>query len=409
MINITDKYRCVGCSACVEACGKQSITMQADKEGFFYPEIDLSTCINCKLCEKVCPLLNTPKSRTPKRVLAAYNKDENVVKKSSSGGVFYELAKGVLLNKGVVFGAKFNENWQVVHDFTTTLEGLDSLLTSKYVQSKVEVDTFIKLRLFLEEGRTVLFSGTPCQVAGLYGFLRKDYQNLITVDFLCHGVPSPKVWNLYLEEQVKKVAFKATAGKSSVFHSLNLMSFIKDVKFREKTKGWEKYRFVLTFNEPTGEVEKSTVLSSLFKQNPYMKGFLNDLYLRPSCHKCNFKSFQSNSDITIGDFWAIRRVAPHFYNPNGVSAVFLNSSKGESSFFMHPFEVYEVQLEDVASNKGLAPFTPPHARRDYFFQKLDSTENVSKLIEVCVKQTLSVRIVALVKRIIIKIKLITKI
>jgi coenzyme F420-reducing hydrogenase beta subunit len=178
--------------------------MREDDEGFLYPEINDAICIQCSLCEKICPVLVLVNSRKPLYVYAAKNPDEPIRRESSSGGMFTLLAEAVILRGGVVFGARFNEKWEVIHDYTENKEGLAEFRGSKYVQSRIG-NTYIQAREFLEAGRVVMFSGVPCQIAGLKGFLQKDYDNLVTVDLVCHGVPSPKVWQRYLYEVVEKI------------------------------------------------------------------------------------------------------------------------------------------------------------------------------------------------------------
>lgn len=200
MIHITDKRDCCGCNSCVQRCPKSCIRMREDDEGFLYPEVDESVCIDCGLCEKVCPVIHQARENRPIVVCAAKNKSEEIRYQSSSGGVFTALANEIIREGGVVFGAGFDENWEVKHDCTETVEGLSAFRGSKYVQSRIG-DSFKKAEQFLKIGRTVLFSGTPCQIAGLKRFLRKEYDNLLTVDFICHGVPSPGVWREYLKEE----------------------------------------------------------------------------------------------------------------------------------------------------------------------------------------------------------------
>ena len=212
MIQILDKSQCCGCTACVSICPKQCITMREDEEGFLYPVVDSSHCIDCNLCKKVCPELYPKEMREPLHVYAAKHKNEQVRLASSSGGIFTLLAEKIIDEGGVVFGVRFNNNWDVVHDYTETMEGLAVFRGSKYVQSYMG-DCYLKAKSFLEQGRKVMFTGTPCQIAGLKNFLRKDYDNLLTVDVVCHGVPSPKVWQVYLDEIARK------GGKNTVLLS----------------------------------------------------------------------------------------------------------------------------------------------------------------------------------------------
>lgn len=216
MIDIGKK--CCGCNSCAQSCPKQCISMSEDNEGFLYPSVDTNLCVECHLCEKVCPVLNISSGQYPISCYAAKSPDEQIRKESSSGGIFSLLAQKIIENDGVVFGAAFNKKWEVVHCYTETLEGLNSLRGSKYVQSKIG-NAYEQVKTFLKNGRLVLFSGTPCQIAGLKTFLRKDYENLITLDFVCHGVPSPGVLRWYLQEQIYYYAARKSS-KNSVFSLL---------------------------------------------------------------------------------------------------------------------------------------------------------------------------------------------
>ena len=263
MIQITKKVDCCGCSACAMKCPKHCITMQTDSEGFLYPIVNKEDCIDCGLCEKVCHELHPYEQRKPLNVYAAINNDEDIRLKSSSGGIFYLLAEKTISEGGVVFGARFDEDWQVVIDYAETMEGIKPFMGSKYVQART-ANAYKDAEAFLKQGRKVLFSGSPCQIAGLNHYLRKEYDNLTTVDFVCHGVPSPKVWQRYLDEVV-------TSGKQA----------INDVKFRNKSNGWKKFNFVLSYNQD----EKTHSLCSWHQQNHYMRAFLSDKIGRASCRE----------------------------------------------------------------------------------------------------------------------------
>ena len=290
MINIIDKSQCCGCAACVQACPKQCIQMLEDKEGFLYPQVDADICIHCGLCEKVCPELHLLEEREPFKVYAAKNINEEVRESSSSGGIFTLIAEQIIDEGGVVFGARFDEHWEVIHDMVTTKEDLKIFRGSKYVQSRMG-NTFKQVKCCLEVGKKVLFTGTPCQVAGLKHFLRKDYDNLLTMDFVCHGVPSPKVWRSYLSE-------------------ISQGSKIKNIEFRNKQQGWKNFCFVLDIEN----LKRGNVLSksSVFGDNIFMQAFLSNILLRPCCYACPVKCGKSGSDLTVGDFWGIEKVLPDF-------------------------------------------------------------------------------------------------
>lgn len=214
--------------------------MQADSEGFLYPKVNEANCIDCGLCEKVCHELYPYEDCKPLKVYAAINKDEEIRLKSSSGGIFYLLAEKTIAEGGVVFGVRLDEQWQVVIDYTETMEGVRAFMGSKYVQARMAT-AYADAKRFLAEERKVLFSGTPCQIAGLHHFLRKPYENLLTVDIICHGTPSPKVWAMYLDEVV-------TAGRKA----------INDVQFRNKRNGWKAFNFTMEYNKDEQSVSPIT-------------------------------------------------------------------------------------------------------------------------------------------------------
>lgn len=325
MINIIDNKDCCGCSACVQVCPKQCISFQEDSEGFLYPLVNKEICIDCGLCEKVCPVINQAQEKEPLKVLAAKNPNEDIRLKSSSGGIFTQIAEKIIEEGGVVFGAKFNDSWEVVHDFTQNIEGLSNFRGSKYVQSIIG-NNYIKVEEFLKEGRKVLFSGTPCQVAGLRLFIRKEYQNLLMVDIVCHGVPSPLVWRRYLKEEVASIA-----TENSVFTAYK-PNKIEDIQFRDKVKGWKKFSFTLKQYATQGAEKNTVLLSETLDKNIFMQGFLKDLYLRPSCHSCPSKSLKSGSDITLADYWGVQSILSQFDDDKGVSLILLNTAKGETLF-----------------------------------------------------------------------------
>ena len=360
MIKIQDKTLCCGCSACAMKCPKHCITMQADSEGFLYPVVNEAECIDCGLCEKVCHELHPYDERKPLNVYAAINKDEQVRMNSSSGGMFYLLAEKTISEGGVVFGARFDEDWQVVIDYAESMEAVKPFMGSKYVQARTAT-AYRDAETFLKQGRKVLFSGSPCQIAGLHHFLRKNYDNLTTVDFVCHGVPSPKVWQRYLDEVV-------TLG----------IRAINDVKFRNKGNGWKKFNFVLSYNHDS----KSYSLSSWHQQNHYMRAFLSDMILRPSCHDCRAKQGSSHSDITIADFWGIDREIPDMDDDKGTGLVLVNTEKGRQALDWSKVTMKESSIE-VASkyNGGLSSQTKPHPKRTEFFAALDTSSSVISLID----------------------------
>ena len=345
MIEVKNKKMCCGCKACAQICPRHCITFKEDNEGFAYPFINKNKCINCHLCEKICPFQYDKKETTPVRVYAAYNKNPEERRKSSSGGMFILMAQNVIDSGGVVFGAVFDETWMVKHIYAETIEDVYPMLQSKYVQSDVG-NSYSQVRDFLKHGRIVLFCGTPCQVSGLKHFLRKDYPNLITVDFLCHGVPSPGVWRKYLKAEIFPLAQSARTGKNSVLNlSINAVSVITDIEFRDKSyRGWKKYSFVVR-QKSTSKVDKNTVLlSDSHYTNPFMKGFLSDVFLRPSCYDCKCKNGKSGSDVTLGDFWCADKVDEKIDDDKGLSLILINNpdkillDEGKCHYKEFPFE-----------------------------------------------------------------------
>ncbi|WP_270534759.1 Coenzyme F420 hydrogenase/dehydrogenase, beta subunit C-terminal domain [Parabacteroides johnsonii] len=383
MINIIEKKDCCGCSACVSICPKHCITMLLDNEGFLYPQVDKGSCIDCELCEKVCLVLNQGEERKPLQVYAVNNPNEEIRMKSSSGGVFTLLAETIIQEGGVVFGARFNDDWEVIHDYTETKEGLAAFRGSKYVQSRIG-ESYCQVERFLKEGRKVLFTGTPCQIAGLNLFLRKEYDNLLTVDFICHGVPSPGVWKNYLEELI---ALKGNRKNSVLSHSkpiiLNSIRDISRIEFRNKRLGWKKFSFALTLSVPDGHGTKNTVLlSEPYNENIFMKGFLADLYLRPSCYACPAKCLKSGSDITIGDYWGIQNVMPEIDDDKGICCLMVNTDKGGQLLSSMGWVYRKSDYSTVIKyNIACVVSVAPNLKRKLFFDKYQKTNSLIRLID----------------------------
>ena len=275
--------------------------MHEDEEGFLYPIVESEKCVDCHFCEKVCPVLNQDPRCTPIECFAAMNQDEMIRTKSSSGGVFLPLAQAIINDGGIVYGACYNNQWEVVHSCATTNEELIDFQGSKYVQSNIGL-SYTEVESFLVDGRKVLFSGTPCQVAGLKKFLRKGYENLITIDIVCHGVPSPKIWREYMSHLP--------------------MENISAICMKDKTSGWRGYSFSLFDNKG------KKIFCERASDNKYMMAFFQNLTLRPSCFNCPAKSGKSGSDITLADFWGIEKINPSMDDNKGTSLVCANTDKG---------------------------------------------------------------------------------
>ena len=307
MIQITEKKDCCGCGACAQRCPRKCITMQSDKEGFAYPVIDTEQCTNCGLCNKVCPVINQQAEQHSIATYAATNSNGAVREQSSSGGIFTMLAEETINNGGIVFGAVFNEDWEVEHIYVDDVNDLKRLRGSKYVQSHIG-NSYAMAEKFLKEGKEVLFSGTPCQIAGLKRFLRKEYIKLKTVDFVCHGTPSPLIWKTYLKE---------------ICHT-NSITDITDIQFRNKTLGWKTYSLQIKGRENDG---KERIFREPLNKNLYMRCFLCDLCLRPSCYQCPARNGKSGSDITLGDLWGAEQICPEIDDDRGLSLVIVRKEQ----------------------------------------------------------------------------------
>ena len=328
MINIEDKRNCCGCSSCAQSCPVSCISMQPDAEGFLYPVVDLSRCIDCGLCEKVCPFIQAGEKRLPAETLAAMNKDDEVRQQSSSGGVFSALAESVIREGGVVFGVRFNDRWQPVFDYAENMDGIFCFRGSKYVQATVGT-AYRTAKTFLNAGRKVLFTGTPCQIAGLRHFLRKDYANLLAVEVVCHGTPSPLVWSDYLKD-ICRPDRREGFGKNTVLSFSKDIPEISGISFRDKKLGWKKYSFVV-WGKSAADGQNSVLLSDKHPENRFMRAFLCNLILRPSCYTCKVRSGKSGADLAMADYWGVSRFHPELDDDRGTSLVLVYSQKGRNA------------------------------------------------------------------------------
>lgn len=343
-IKLAPKESCTGCAVCASICPMGCVKMVEDREGFLQPKVDSKACVRCHKCEKTCPILNplTIPTDFETKAYAAINKDEEVRMRSSSGGVFHALAKWTIEHGGVVFGARFNDQWEVVHDYTETLEGIEPLMRSKYVQSRIG-DTFKQAKQFLDQGRQVLFVGTPCQIGGLKSYLHKEYDKLIAVDLICHGVPSPKIWRKYLKE--------ITNGETLV-----------NIVFRNKDRGWiDGSRCVIKMNKKE--------LSERYGENSYVVGFENSLFLRRCCYRCHFKTLRRHADITIADSWGVQVYCPSMFDNKGTSLLLEHSGIGKKIIDCLPdLEKQKVEVSDALQyNKRALQNVPLSKTRSMFF------------------------------------------
>lgn len=319
---MVDKRNCCGCHACVSACPQNCISMNSDNLGFLYPNVETEKCINCGICNKVCPAQVQLKEKeyTP-FAFGGYAKSSQIRKSSSSGGAFHILAEYVLRNKGLVVGAALSEDFRSVHHIIIDdIKYLYLLHGSKYTQSTIG-SVFCSTKEALDNNKLVLFSGTPCQIDGLNLYLRKEYKNLITIEIICHGTPSPKVYHKYIDEMEK-----------------NLNDQISGVFFRDETGG---SILIMRIETKNGKVYRKDITEDLFYQM-----FLSDSCLRESCYDCPSRGLKKRADITLSDFWGAENVAPDLVDGKGLSLICVHSEKGERLFnkVKSSFEGHEVSF-----------------------------------------------------------------
>lgn len=377
MIKIIDKTKCSGCTACFSVCPKSCITMQADEEGFLYPHVDENACIDCHLCEKKCPVLNSFEQREPMVCYAAQNKDEQVRLSSSSGGVFSIMATAILEKGGVVCGVEFDKDKMTHHICIQSKTDLNRLVGSKYVQSRLE-SVFKEIKGYVQEGRWVLFIGTPCQVAGINRYLGRlaNADNYISIELCCHGAPSPLIWKKYLEE--------IDANSSD----------IQKLTFRSKQNGWKNYSLdIKTTNFHLCEGKE---------QNIYMRGFLKNLYCRPICSECKARGFATESDISIGDFWGLSKFYPEKDDNKGKSLVLVLTDKGTLFYneIKNSLQVFEIKYEEViAGNTNYLKSSKFHVKRPAFWKYIANGKTINYSVSRCLRTPLKLRLKNFIKEI----------
>ena len=382
-ITLINTYDCTGCHACFNRCSLQAIEMRADNEGFLYPFIDENKCINCGSCLDVCPIKKKPSEFNEKDAYAAYAKDDNEHASSSSGGIFAVLARYILKNSGYVCGAAFDEGMTLKHILTNKEDDLNRIKGTKYVQSEIN-GIYSQIKELLEKGTTVLFGGTPCQVGGLKSYLNKEYNSLLTVDLICHGVPSPMVLSRYLNE----------VGGENV---------VTGMSFRDKTCGLSDV--YLTYDLSNGQT-----IREKYSESEYIKGFIQNLTIRPSCFRCKFKGLNRCSDITIGDYWGLNDYHPEMITKMGTSAVLIHSLQGKKYYDLvkKDLEYVESKPESVSFwNTCVKKSVEYNPSREEFFKNLEKMtikENVNKLYKITenkpVKMTFANRVIRKVKSVI---------
>lgn len=349
--------------------------MVEDDCGFRYPFVDANVCVDCHACEKVCPMqAEVTEPVRPLKSLAVVNKDDSVRLRSSSGGVFFSLARNTIKAGGVVCGAVFDDDSEVRHVVSSSMSDVENMMGSKYLQSRIE-NSYVKIKEALSAGTQVLFVGTPCQVAGLNGFLHhKKYDNLLTVDLLCHGVPSPLVWRRYLSDKFGEVK----GGLS--------------VKFRDKTFGWTHSSLRVSDGEHV-MVEKQS-------ESPFFRAFFAHISLRLSCSSCWFKKGRCQSDITLGDFWGVTTTHPEWNDNKGISVALVRTSKGvEALDKCEDLSLREVtEKEAVSCNMGDVEEMAVHPKRERFFYLLSKGSTVEAATRELITRPFLLRVLSRIKK-----------
>lgn len=390
------KEMCSGCRACQHICPVNAIEMLEDVEGFIYPQIDLKKCINCGQCVEVCPYTNRNEAEKEKvlpEVYAVANKDKYILEKSSSGGVFSVLSNFIKSRSGYVAGCLFDDNFKAIHVISNEDTVISEMRGSKYVQSDT-LNTFSDAKKILDDDKWVIYSGTPCQIAGLKRYLRKDYNKLITIDLICHGTPSNMFFQSYLKWQEEKINGKVT-------------------KFRFRDKSVNKWSASGSYEylNHNKKMIKSISPNNNFYYNYYMSGSI----YRECCYTCKYASIKREADFTIGDYWGIEKYHQAFYPPEGVSVILINTDKGKKVF-----KEIEENLKSVRSNLKFAlesngNLSKPSERpliRDTIYQDLDSYgfEAIAKrdcelsLVKPWIKKLLPYKVKAKIKYVISKIR-----
>lgn len=386
MLEVLEKDKCCGCSACFSACGHQAITMQLDSEGFEYPIIDQEVCVDCGLCQSVCPVLQYEnrkdirlKNSDVQIGFSARNKNFSQRLVSSSGSIFPPIAEWILDNNGLVVGAAYDKDFNVVHKFVESKDELCALQGSKYLQCKADNETFKYIRKELKNGRKVLYSGMACQVEGLKSFLRKEYDNLYTIDLICMGIPSYVVWQKYL---------------SAFFGGEK----IKSINFKEKSIGWDTF----TFRVDTDK----RIFKERGMHNLYLRSMFLSWNMRPSCFQCPFKKAKRISDFTLADAWGVFHNTPEINDNKGLSSVIVHSNKGFElwNILKDKIDSVQVSIDDIAAgNSNLITNKPQTGDRKLFFETLNVNSkeaflNLCSIRKAPLKQRIKNKLIAMLSR-----------
>lgn len=364
---------CYGCFACQNICPNNAIFFEYNNDGFLYPQINIEKCTNCGLCKNVCPSLvnNFNNNKNPKCFV--FLAEDEIRVNCSSGGVFPILAKYFIDNKGYVAGAVWNSDATVSHIVSSDIEDIEKMKNSKYLQSNMG-NCYSETKRLLNDNKLVLFTGTPCQIAGLKSFLKNDYENLYCVDIICHGVPSPKVFQKYIKETIE--------GNNEKWINTN---------FRSKENGW-------SYNSITRHATTNATINIENNSDIYMRGFLKNLYLRKTCTNCKFQTIPRQGDITIGDFWKISEYNTSLDDNKGTSAILINNSKGDFLFNIlnsNAKLIKEVPIKHaIKGNPCLVSSSKEHKDRKLFFEQFN-TKSFNENIEICIDDKIDYLIVNL--------------
>ena len=347
MIQVVEKRKCCGCTACYNACPKKAIAMVPDEEGFLYPTVDKMKCVGCGLCKKVCPILHREHHNEKTEGYIIRYKNENIVEESTSGGAFTAIAE-YLMSKGyVVYGAGYDSDMQVVCKMATKPEELKEMRGSKFVQSHLGT-TFQQIKKQLMQDKKVLFTGTPCQISGLLSFLGGKHENLICIDFVCRGVPSPGLWKNYVNMMENKYDSKMVGAR-----------------FKHKTYGYHTTTMKVDFANGKTWYGSGRV-------DPMMKAFVRELASRPSCHACAFKGIERQSDITMFDCYEFSAITGLKDDNKGYSSLFIHTNKGNHILNMikDRIDIYPVTIEQLVSKNGVMVKNSAKAnsKRDQFYK-----------------------------------------
>ena len=384
MIQMSDKTKCCGCTACANICPAKAIFMEPDEEGFIYPKIDENKCVQCGLCEKVCPVLNREHHEENTEGYIIRYKDERIVKESTSGGAFTAFAIDLMSKGYVVYGAGYDSNMRVVCKMASKPEQLEEMRGSKFVQSFLG-NTFQIIKKQLEAGEKVLFTGTPCQISGLISFLGSKPERLFCIDFVCRGVPSPGLWKNYVTMMEKKYNSKMV-----------------NARFKHKTYGYHATTMKVDFANGKTWYGSGRV-------DPMMKAFVNELASRPSCHACAFKGVERQSDITMFDCYEYSSITGQRDDNKGYTSIFIHTEKGKNLFdsIKHSIIVYPVSIEKLVTKNGIMVKNSAIANKNRnLFYNLISTKPIDLAINMIDPITKKDVFIEMLKRICYRAKLI---